>query len=73
MPKAFSLATARRMATDSAAINALDLPVPGYQDRRAQGLNPISVSQNQKSLFGGIIQKCSEETRNVLNTKEERT
>lgn len=73
MPKVFSLATARRMATDSTAINALDLPVPGYQDWRAQALNLIFVLQNQKSLFRGIIQKYSEETRDVRNTKEERT
>lgn len=70
MPKVLSLATVRRMATDSAAINALDLPVPGYQDWRAQELNLIFVLQNQKSLFRGVIQKYLEETRNVLNTKE---
>lgn len=73
MPKVFSLATARRMATDSTAINALYLPAPGI---RAGGLGAeadICFAKPKKSLFRGIIQKYSEETRNVRNTKEART
>lgn len=38
MPKVLSLARARRLGTDSAAINALYLPVPGIMT--GQGAEP---------------------------------
>lgn len=70
MPKVFSLATARRMATDSTAINALYLPAPGI---RAGGLGAegdIGFAKPKKNRCFEELYKNTQRRRETVETQK---